>query len=65
MQELDMNNLPDLLIAKEVACIFRIAPVTVKRWVKSGKLKVIRVNTRGDMRFNRDDVLDLLKKIDK
>lgn len=65
MQELNINNLPDLLVPREVAAILRLSPLTVKRWVNSGKLKATRINTRGDMRFDKDDVLKLLKNIDK
>ena len=65
MQKLTLDKLPDLLVPREVAALFRVTPLTVKRWVKSGKLKMVRINTRGDMRFNKIDVLALLKNIDK
>lgn len=65
MQELDINNLPEFLVPREVAFLLRLSPLTVKRWVKAGKLKATRINTRGDMRFDRNDVLELLKKMDK
>ena len=65
MQKLDLNKLPDLLVPREVAALLRLSPLTVKRWVKAGKLKATRINTRGDMRFDKNDVLDLLKKIDE
>jgi len=64
MQKLTLDKLPDLLVPREVAALFRVTPLTVKRWVKSGKLKMVRINTRGDMRFNKIDVLALLKEVD-
>ena len=51
---------PDLLTAKEVAKIFRVTPLTIKRWIKKGKLSALRINTRGDIRIKKTAVLWLL-----
>lgn len=54
------DDWPDLLTAKEVAKIFRVTPLTIKRWIKKGKLSALRINTRGDIRIKKTAVLWLL-----
>jgi excisionase family DNA binding protein len=53
-EEIDINNLPDLLTVREVADLLRVSTLTIKRWVKRGKLSAIRINTRGDLRFKKN-----------
>lgn len=57
---LSINDLPDLLTVREVAEIFRVSPLTIKRWGKRGKLMPIRINARGDRRYKKEQVLWLL-----
>jgi len=59
-KQLDIKNLPDLLTVREVAEILRVSPLTIKRWGKRGKLPPIRINSRGDRRYKKDQVLWLL-----
>ena len=59
-KDLDINNLPDLLTVREVAELLRVSPLTIKRWGKRGKLPAIRINSRGDRRNRKDQVLWLL-----
>ena len=59
-QKLSIENLPDLLTVKEVAQIFRVSVLTIKRWGKRGKLTPIRINSRGDRRYKKEAVLWLL-----
>lgn len=59
-KQLDINNLPDLLTVREVAQLLRVSPLTIKRWGKRGKLPAIRINSRGDRRYRKDQVLWLL-----
>jgi len=54
------DDWPDLLTAKEVAKIFRVTPLTIKRWIKKGKLPALRINNRGDIRIKKTAVLWLL-----
>lgn len=58
--KLDLSNLPDLLTVREVAEILRVSPLTIKRWGKRGKLPAIRINSRGDRRYKKEQVLYLL-----
>lgn len=59
-QKLSLDNLPDLLTVKEVANIFRVSVLTIKRWGKRGKLVPLRINSRGDRRYKKEAVLWLL-----
>ena len=59
-RSLDLNNLPDLLTVREVAEILRVSPLTIKRWGNRGKLPAIRINSRGDRRYKKEQVLYLL-----
>lgn len=57
---IDINNLPDLLTVREVAELFRVTPLTIKRWGNRGVLECIRINSRGDRRFEKKVVLEKL-----
>ena len=59
-KKLELNNLPDLLTVKEVAEVLRVSVLTIKRWGKRGKLPAIRINSRGDRRYKKEQVLWLL-----
>ncbi|PIP75113.1 MAG: hypothetical protein CO028_04865 [Candidatus Levybacteria bacterium CG_4_9_14_0_2_um_filter_35_21] len=60
IQNISLNDLPDLLTVREVAQILRVSPLTIKRWGKRGKLPAIRINSRGDRRYKKEAVLWLL-----
>jgi excisionase family DNA binding protein len=57
---LSIESLPDLLTVREVADLLRVSPLTIKRWGKKGKLPAIRINSRGDRRYRKEQVLRLL-----
>jgi excisionase family DNA binding protein len=59
-QKLDLNNLPDLMTVKEVADVLRVSVLTIKRWGKRGKLPAIRINSRGDRRYKKEQILWML-----
>ncbi|KXK08814.1 MAG: Helix-turn-helix domain protein [Microgenomates bacterium OLB22] len=59
--KLSIEDLPDLLTIREVAGLLRVSPLTVKRWGKKGKLPAIRINTRGDRRYRKEVVLQMLR----
>ena len=58
--KISLDNLPDLLTVREVAGLLRVSPLTIKRWGKRGKLPAIRINSRGDRRYRKEQVLWLL-----
>lgn len=58
--KLDIKNLPDLLTVRETADLLRVSSLTLKRWSAKGKLPAIRINSRGDRRYKKADVLWLI-----
>ena len=60
VQNVSIDNLPDLLTVRDVAELLRVSPLTIKRWGKRGKLPAIRINSRGDRRYKKEAVLYLL-----
>jgi len=57
------SNIERLLTLREVAQIFRVTPYTVKRWDKKGRIKVIRINERGDRRYLQSEIDRILGEI--
>jgi len=57
-----MKNSPNLDLMKpgEVAKMFGVHTKTVRRWVDSGHLKVIRL-PGGQFRYRRDEVVALIE----
>lgn len=64
-KSLNLDSLPDLLTVREVAEVLRVSPLTIKRWGKKGKLPAIRINSRGDRRYRKEQVLWLLGVTEK
>lgn len=59
-KNLKLDNLPDLLTVGEAADLLRVSPLTIKRWGKRGKLPAIRINSRGDRRYRKEQILWML-----
>lgn len=59
-KKISLDNLPDLLTVREAAELLRVSPLTLKRWGKRGKLPAIRINSRGDRRYKKEQILWLL-----
>lgn len=58
---------PELLTTTEVAKILRIDKQTLKRWGKqktpfTSQVKVVRINSRGDRRYLRSEIIKFLEK---
>lgn len=56
------GELPKLLTIRQAAEVLNVHVETLRRWDKSGKLKAIRVNERGDRRYKREDILKFINK---
>jgi len=55
------DELPELLTIKQAAKVLNVHVETLRRWGKSGKLKAVRVNKRGDRRYDPKDIETILK----
>ena len=56
------NHMDTMLTTREVARILNLHINTVRRWSNQGILRAYRVGSRGDRRFIRQDVENLLTK---
>lgn len=55
------EGLPKLLTIRQAAEVLNVHVETLRRWDKSGKLKAIRVNERGDRRYDPKDIEAILQ----
>lgn len=54
-----MANQPDIMTTKEVAALYRYDEATVRRWVKLGRLKAMRMGN--ELRFKRSVVIQAME----
>ena len=54
------NMTGPMLTTTEVARLLHIHNNTVRRWADKGIIKAYRISSRGDRRFKRDDIAQLL-----
>ena len=55
-------NKVKLLRIKQAAELLGVAPLTLRRWDESGRLKAIRIGSRNDRRYVRAKLMELIKK---
>ncbi len=55
------DPLPNLLTIGEVADYLRLNALTLKRMEKRGEIKSIRINSRGDRRYTREEINRILE----
>ena len=53
---------PRLMTLRQASEFLGYHPNTLRKWDKSGYLKAVRVGTRKDRRYLREDIFNLLKK---
>lgn len=61
-KKLDIDNLPPLLRISEASEVLNVIPLTLRNWDNKGKLKAIRVGSRRDRRYKREDILKILNE---
>jgi len=59
---MDLDKLPLLLNIRQVSKILGVHPDTLRHWDNIGKLKAIRLGSRRDRRWRKEDILKILKK---
>lgn len=55
------QTLPELLSLKQTAEVLHCHPNTLRLWDKNGILKAVRFGKRGDRKYRRHDVLEVLR----
>ena len=55
------NDLPSVLTMKQACEVLNCHANTLRKWEKEGIVKCIRFGKRGDRRFERAELLKLLK----
>lgn len=51
-----------LLRIKKASELLGVTPLTLRRWDKNGRLKAIRVGSRGDRRYEQTKLVHLIKE---
>jgi len=49
-------ELPQLLTIQQVSKMLNVHSETLRRWDKKGRLKAIRVGSRGDRRYRKEEI---------
>ncbi len=62
---MEEKQLPDILTLKQACDLLNCHPNTLRNWEKEGIVKCIRFGKRGDRRFRKQDILQLLKNYNK
>lgn len=52
-----LSDLKELLTIREICRLFNVHPNTLRNWDRSGKLKAVRIGSRKDRRYKKEDVL--------
>lgn len=54
------QEMPDILTLKQACEVLNCHPNTLRKWADEGKLPVIRFGSRGDRRFKKGEILELV-----
>jgi len=61
-KEVKTSDLPDILTLQQACEILNCHPNTLRNWDNEGTLKAIRFGKRGDRRYRKEDILNILNK---
>jgi excisionase family DNA binding protein len=61
-ETVSFKDLPDILTLQQASSVLNCHPNTLRNWDNEGVLKAIRFGKRGDRRYRKDDVLNILKQ---
>ncbi len=56
-----INGNQKLLNVSKAAKLLSVSPKTIRRWAQSKKINGLKVGLRGDWRFTKDNLLDMVK----
>lgn len=57
-----IGKIDQMLTTSEVARLINVHMNTVRRWSNQGVLKTYRIGSRGDRRFQEEDINDFLRQ---
>ena len=57
-----VNNAEPMMTTSEVARVLNVHINTVRRWSNMNIIKAYRIGSRGDRRFNQEDIYSFLAK---
>jgi excisionase family DNA binding protein len=55
------TEIPELLTLREACAILKCHPNTLRNWDRSGVLKAVRIGSREDRRFRKEDILKFIE----
>jgi excisionase family DNA binding protein len=56
-----MTQETELLNVQQASKLIGVSPKTIRRWAQAKKVRGLKVGTRGDWRFTKDDLLKVVK----
>jgi len=59
---MDPKDLPILLNIRQVSQILGVHPDTLREWDNTGRLKAVRLGSRRDRRWRREDILKIIER---
>ena len=51
----------DLLNVQQASKMIGVSPKTIRRWAQTKKIRGLKVGSRGDWRFTKEDLLKMVK----
>ena len=57
-----IEDMPEILTLKQACEALNCHPNTLRNWDNQGILKAIRFGKRGDRRYHKEDILNILNK---
>lgn len=61
LSSMNIDKLPELLTLKQACQILNCHANTLRNWEKEGAITCIRFGKRGDRRFNKKDIIKVIK----
>lgn len=60
MKSSSMHDIEKLLTLKQASELLSCHPNTLRAWDKSGYLKAVRIGKRGDRRYKKEQIMEIL-----
>lgn len=57
-----MTQETELLNVQQASRLIGVSPKTIRRWAQTKKVRGLKVGTRGDWRFTKEDLLKLVQE---